>query len=424
MIRIGKVYKNSKDNFEYLCSRVQDEYRLLDKVIWFRTTLEYSEYLYDHCADPFIISLLIPAVKYHQDIIVDDNMSQTLYYHTTNVLLHLFSSIYDESYDGTNLNSHVVVNGDLIDVSTHASGVACGCSLGIDSLCCILGHLSEYCPSSYRLTHLTFFDVGAITQDISDAKNKFKSALKIIERFGKEIGLPIVTMESNLHFLYDPEILCYEQTHTLRNAAAVLAMRLLFKKYYYASSYPIEDVRLSEESISYLDNLILPLLATDIEFIEADADKTRVAKTKGIADNKLAQRYLHVCWHDMAPYYDPVWKMDLSNVRTLNCTRCDKCLRTISTLDVLGKAENFREVFDLDYWYSVRDEYFFKVLTHPENTFYVEIADLIYRTNYPLSKSLQKKLKLHEYHILQILEYVNKIFLRVKRKIKKLLRLM
>lgn len=417
MITIGKVYKEIKEDGCYLCSRIQDESRHLDEVIWFRTTEGYGEFFYENCADPFLLLVALPAVKYHQNVMVEDSVSQSLYYHLNTAILHMFAYMYDDEYDGVHIGTRLIVKGSLIDITTSAQGVGCGCSLGVDSLSSIIRHLSDDCPSSYKLTHLTYFNLGALGRDAHSSKLLFDETLVRVSEFCDAIGLPLVTLESNSSLLYDPNVLCFEQTHTFRNAAAVLSLRKLFHKYYYASGYPIEDTKLSFESLSYQDDLLLPLLATDIEFIEADADKTRVAKTMALADNKLAQKYLHVCWHDMAPYYDPVWKMDLSEVKTINCSRCDKCLRTLSTLDVLGKIESFREVFDVDYYYGIRDDYFFKVLTTEDNPFYTQIANLIRSTHYPLSKDLQYKLKLHKYHVLEMQQYMQKQTSRVLRRI-------
>lgn len=369
MIKISNLKIEHINGEHMLCATINDENRKLNERIWFKTTDEWSPYFCDDLYDPFVLLVLLPAIQSRQDIEVNGDMSQSLFYHMNATLIHLFSLIHDDRYDGENLNIRIIVKGCLTDYKTSAEAVGCGCSLGVDSLSSIKYHISNDCPQTYRITHLTYFNIGALGRHADEAKEIYDYNINRVKQYAELLGLPLVTLESNSHLLYDPTKLSFDQTHTLRNAAAVLTLRHLFKRYYYASTYPIEKTKLHKAEICYQEDLILPLLSNNIDFIEADANKTRVSKTLYISDDSFAQKNLLVCWHDMAPKSDPVWNMDLSNVTHLNCTRCDKCLRTISTLDVLGKADSFKEIFDLDYWYSVRDNYLFKVLTSTNNTF-------------------------------------------------------
>ena len=58
-------------------------------------------------------------------------------------------------------------------------------------------------------------------------------------------------------------------------------------------------------------------------------DKTRVEKTVNIADWKPAQENLQVC----------CW---LDDKRTNNCGKCNKCVRTLITLQLIGKRSLFK----------------------------------------------------------------------------------
>lgn len=62
-------------------------------------------------------------------------------------------------------------------------------------------------------------------------------------------------------------------------------------------------------------------------------------KIEAIADNPIAQKYLHVC------------------VETdRNCGRCEKCLRTLLSLDAANLLDNFKKSFNLDYYNQIRDQ--------------------------------------------------------------------
>lgn len=70
----------------------------------------------------------------------------------------------------------------------------------------------------------------------------------------------------------------------------------------------------------------------------------------------------------------------------MNCTRCDKCLRTILTLDILGKKEKYHNIFDLKYYDKSKDLYVGKVIAYKRReTYYQEIYQLMKETDFPIT---------------------------------------
>jgi hypothetical protein len=69
------------------------------------------------------------------------------------------------------------------------------------------------------------------------------------------------------------------------------------------------------------------------EVVHWDASYKRPEKLKAIVDEPLLKEHLRVCW-------------DRGSAR-LNCSRCEKCVRTMVTLEALGKLSEYRG-FDLD----------------------------------------------------------------------------
>jgi hypothetical protein len=68
-----------------------------------------------------------------------------------------------------------------------------------------------------------------------------------------------------------------------------------------------------------------PLFSTSgTEVIRYRGDCDRFEKTVYIADSALALRHLHVCW---------------KGGTAKNCGRCEKCLRTLVALELLGKRQ-------------------------------------------------------------------------------------
>lgn len=68
-----------------------------------------------------------------------------------------------------------------------------------------------------------------------------------------------------------------------------------------------------------------------IEVLHRGDERWRHDKLRAIGDERLVQQHLRVCWQNRA--------------RTGNCSRCEKCVRTMLTLAQCGKLADF-EAFD------------------------------------------------------------------------------
>jgi hypothetical protein len=110
-------------------------------------------------------------------------------------------------------------------------------------------------------------------------------------------------------------------------AGSGLAYGGLFKRLYIPSSRDYLLLRHRESSSGPVTDL---LLSTDtLEFIHQGAIYQRVEKVQAISKWKLAQQNLRVCPHS-------VFRDD-----GLNCSRCEKCIRTMLVLYALGEMESF-----------------------------------------------------------------------------------
>ncbi len=124
-----------------------------------------------------------------------------------------------------------------------------------------------------------------------------------------------------------------------------LSLQGLFSVYYCSSGgWPgYFDLTLTEGSEHY-EALLCQCFSTEsLSFILSDY-VTRAEKTIVIADDKLAQKYLDVCFCFNS------------------CGKCSKCIRTLVTLDILGKVDQFGAVFDVDDFKRHRAEAYFEIL--------------------------------------------------------------
>ena len=121
----------------------------------------------------------------------------------------------------------------------------------------------------------------------------------------------------------------------------MLALQKLFGKYYWSSGHPFSQFNLTIDDIAYFDLLSVQCVSNEnTTFYSTGSEVTRLEKTAYISDFAVTHKYLNVCW-----YY------------LYNCSKCDKCRRTMLGLYALGKLDRYGEVFDVNYFYQNIDEY-------------------------------------------------------------------
>ncbi len=309
------------------------EWQRDDSSLFFRVPEEYGRYLCDSRSDSFVVAMLWYAMMTQSDIEFEAPISEKMYFGITQLLLPALCK------KQPIINLKGPISNDAISTE-HAVGT--GMSCGVDSLYSLKKYTSSTVPEDYQLTHLAYFNMGAIFHpDSSSGKvynlhefyeetdrmslEKMKNASEVAEKK----GLPLLYVESNL----DKDFYrgAYGYTGVYRNIASVLAVQKLFGRYYCSSAGWPEffDLSLTEGSEHY-ETLLCDALSTEsLQFIISDY-ATRLEKTEALADDEIAMNYLDVCFNFN------------------NCGKCSKCFRTLITLDTLDKLDSFSKVFDIE----------------------------------------------------------------------------
>ncbi len=193
------------------------------------------------------------------------------------------------------------------------------------------------------------FDVSANDEaNFTPKANGLTSAAKNINR-------KHVIIRTNLR---DNQSAWFRRWGPLTNGAGLSFIALVLEKRYrqvvLGSSYP---------NYSYVPwgshPLVDPLFSTSATQVVHDgASATRVAKTDMVAKFPPAQAELHVCLALAAS----------------NCSQCEKCYRTMITLDILGQKQVMGRVFD---WskYQVSAIRKIKIGGKGDRAYYDEILD-------------------------------------------------
>ena len=341
---IKKVHWRTSENYPPL------EWKSDDSGLWFAVPVEYKDYLCVERSDAFVVAMLWYAMITGSDIESIAPMSEKMVFHITRYLIPALCT--DE-----NGYRRIKIMGPTTDQPyKNIGGIGTGMSCGVDSFYTMHEYTKEDTPIKYKLTHLSYFNMGAIFHPNRTEKKKYtlKEFYDTTDRMSEEkrenarlvaeqAGMPLVYVKSNLDSDYYRG--AYGHTGVYRNCAMALSLQGLYSVYYNSSGgWPgYFDLTLTEGSQHY-EALLCQCLSTEsLNFILSDY-ATRLEKTITIADDKLAQKYLDVCFCFNS------------------CGKCSKCIRTLVTLDIIGKVDQFREIFDVDDFKKHKVEAYFEIL--------------------------------------------------------------
>ena len=319
---------------------------------------EYAGFADRESSNCFLVGLLYPAMRHGEDIVVEGTVSAKLLYNINEYLIPLMALCDDRL-------KRITVKAGSTDASyrTEAKAVGTGFSAGIDSFVTIYEHFVRPNPEGFRLTHLFFFNVGAHgipkkEGDLERIERQFRARYDKFRSYPDEVSLPFVQVNSDIHKFHTWGHL---ETATLATAPAVLFLGGGLRRYYIASSghtyrqlWKFLGDGLRPDSIENLNMMILPWLCTEsLDIIDDGNFLDRSHKTALIADYPPAKRHLNVCYgHDTLD---------------TNCSVCPKCARTLLTLELLGKLDEFSSVFDVEkYRREVRTRFIAETIVNAE----------------------------------------------------------
>jgi hypothetical protein len=353
---IGKISEKEIDGAIQLEAPVTlyDETR----TCFYTIPIEYADLLDTGASDSFLLSLVTAAMLAGEDIRVEGKTSERLFYQLRDVLVPIMN-VFNPQYKIIDIEAEELTS--RLHAPTIQRGVGTGFSGGIDSFACIWNYFINPRTDQYKLTHLFFFNVGAHGMAHSDTalkkvELKFRARYQQMKIAADELGLPLVPVNSNMHSFFRVGHL--ENCSFVTPGAALLMQRGIGRYYLASDGHTFHDkyhrlVNIREQwNAAEIDPLIIPYMSTENMLFETtETHLSRMQKTKLVADSEVARRHLNVCGDYDAMEY--------------NCSHCEKCLRTLAMLDVIGKIDSFAKVFDLDvYRNQARKHYFAKVIAH------------------------------------------------------------
>lgn len=329
--------------------------------LWFAVEPEWARHLTTEQSDSFLLGLLPSIMQMREDVHVEGLVSERLFYHLTHhvmrILHVMFPALTPVKLTADGLNP--------VPLRQVPGGVVTGFSAGIDSFCVFADYLFGEVPNGYRVTHAITNNVGAHGR-LDNARELFEHRYERYRPLMQQWKLPFLKVDSNLHVLVRPGEGRFPQpgltgTHTFRNTAAVLMLQKLFARYLYASCFPYETCRVREtHNVGHVDPVLDHLLSTEsTECLAVGSEYTRVQKTERVAGVPGSFQYLDVC---------------CKKLPRKNCSVCPKCTRTLLTLDLLGRLEDYAPVFDLEKYRRIRQRCLVEAAAADDDDFLREIV--------------------------------------------------
>jgi hypothetical protein len=292
------------------------------------------------CADasPFAAALLWPSMKLGENLVIRGSISTRLHAGMTEMIRIV------SGWD-IGLKPIEVIADELVPDRITQGVIGAFFSGGVDSFYTYLRHKNDQDP----ITHLVLakgYDIDPHNLRLWDATTHS------IRQIAKHEQATLIEIESNVRSLTDP-ILSWTYAHGGCLAAAAMCLRRGIDQIYIASSADAEHQALRGSHLA-IDHL---WSTETLSFVHDGWEVSRMSKIdQQIAQSPLALQHLRVCYMNQNDSY--------------NCSRCEKCLRTMVSLyaaGVLDKAETFPSDIDPDLLAAVSIEGYDDAVFHREN---------------------------------------------------------
>ncbi len=342
---VSKPYITKKDNKIRVNVDIESDNPI--KTIWYECDSKYEKYVCTEKNDGFIVTLLLYAMQKKEDIISKQDISEKLYYQITNFLIPTVSKhidIYNSIKIEANLSNEVLESKGLVGT---------GFSGGADSFYTVLNNKDKK-TVDYNVNCLTYFNVGGNgSYGGEKARKLFKERVERIENFAKEHNCEFLYVDSNINeFLNMPHI----ATHSFRQMAVPLIFQKMFRIYYYSSGYSFNEFTIKENVAQY-DLLNVHCFSNEnVNFYSVGGENTRLEKIKVISNYEETYKNLNVC-----------------TVNEKNCSRCEKCIRTMLALYSIDKLDLYKKVFDVEDFYKHFKKRCSNLIVYRKNNEYKEI---------------------------------------------------
>lgn len=286
--------------------------------VWYRIPDQYIDFISIQ-SDAFLVSSILPAMIFWEDIEVKGTVSPQLVYH-----LEEYQFILNMEFPN-DLHKVEIRCDSIQPLKNNPEGVGAAFSGGVDSLFTLWKHMpaNQIIPE-YRITHCLL----VLGYNISHRRAEyFKRLFTHFQDSLKEINVELIPLETNLvNTIIPRNNFIYFSSPVLASFAHLLGR--LFRRFFISSSLDYHALKNYKDGSTSLTDSMFSTETLDI--IHYGATYARAQKVQEISNWEFAHNNLKVCFQP-----DTFW----------NCSRCEKCVRTMIPLYALDRLEKF-ETFE------------------------------------------------------------------------------
>lgn len=317
-MRLNQISKYVKDGRVFLSAEVESASFQAPQTLFFSYP---GEFYHDvpSTADPFLPALLIPAMFAAEPLEIIPPVSSKMLKHQSTIQ-SVFCSWYPEVFSKVQVIARERVRAPAADRATAPRPNATFFSLGVDSMYTMLKYHPKNCSSSERQVSTLIFMKGLELPLSIYEQGQDQEVINSIRELAGHYGLKLLVGETNIRDVFPLDWLTHYSGPGL--AATALSLSEGFGHVYIPSSHSYAN--LSPNSSSPLvDNL------WSNEKLAIVHDGSEVERAEKIANlivkDQYATDHLRVCISNLGGNY--------------NCGKCWKCVRTMVTLQILGRLK-------------------------------------------------------------------------------------
>lgn len=284
-------------------------------VMWFEFPESYQQFVTDR-ADGFAVALLLLAMVLGENIEVRGVLSPRLVYGMQEYQ-RVFNCWFPQQFKLIEIECN---NYQPLQASDVKGGVASAFSGGVDSFYTLWSHLPQQQQDpNYQVKYGLFIHGYDI---FLEDEATYNTAQQAYAEMMHQQGLELLVGRTNVYSFASK--LDWALSHGTALIGFAMVLGRMLSRFFIPSGYTYKDSNLRGGTDPVLDHL---LSTETLEIIHDGASVTRVEKTAVIA--KWAETYslLRVCW------------VKPDGLR--NCCQCEKCVRTMTTLEMFGTLSKY-----------------------------------------------------------------------------------
>lgn len=311
---IESIKKNITEDKVVLSCIVKFEKQEREESLFFSFPKQFADYVTE-TADAFFPALLIPAMELKERIKIIPPISSKMMKNQ-----FIIQDVFATWFKGKFFHIDIEAANQYTSPQTAPKGNATFFSLGVDSMYSMLKYLPKNQKDADKLLTSLIYMKGLELPLSIYKKGQDKGVIDKIEELARHYQLELIVGETNIRDVFP---LDWEE-HYFGPGLAATALSLSggFRNIYIPSSNTYSTL-FHDPSSPLLDSL----WSNESTFLFHDGSETeRAEKLAGlIASDPLALNSLRVCIDNEG--------------RLHNCGKCWKCVRTMITLDIIGKLK-------------------------------------------------------------------------------------